>query len=130
PEGTLPGGTTLPPPGPTTTLQSPGSTVTETPTDDNCTNVIAFEDSPAGTNLSTTQTSQGQPVAIKGNNPKLGAAINAALLYDSSCSSGKCTGRDTALGTPNQDFGGPGIGDGGKSGSPTQNDEALHNLLV
>jgi hypothetical protein len=68
PESTLPGGTTLPPPGPTTTLQSPGSTVTETPTDDNCTNVIDFEDSPAGTNLSTTQTSQGQPVAIKGNN--------------------------------------------------------------
>jgi hypothetical protein len=128
PPTTLPGDTTLPPPIPTTTVQSPGSTVTEAPTDD-CTNVINFEDAPAGTNLSTTETSQGQPVAIKGNNPKLGVGVNAALLYDSDCP-GKCTGRDTDLGTPNQDFGGPGIGDGGKAGSPTQNDEALHNLLI
>jgi len=81
-------------------------------------------------------TSQGQPVAVKGTNPRLGAGVNAALLYDSSCSKldwrglPQCTGRDTDLGTPNEDFGGPGIGEGGASGSPTENDEELHNLLI
>src|SRR6185503_3999755 len=70
----LPGGTTIPGAttttvagattttivGPTTTLGSPTTTVA--PCEDN---IIDFEDQPAGTNISTTQTSQGQPVTIK-----------------------------------------------------------------
>ncbi len=40
------------------------------------------------------------------------------------------TGGDWDLGTPNQDFGGPGIGAGGESGAPGQNDTALGNLLI
>jgi hypothetical protein len=130
---TVSGATTTTIVGPTTTLSTPTTTLAP-PCEDN---VIDFEDQPAGTNISTTQTSQGQPVTIKGNNPKL-PGINAAVLYDSSCTTAwdedhdehLCTGHDTDLGTPNKDFGGPGIGDGGKSGSPTQNDESLHNLLI
>src|SRR6185436_11679950 len=120
---TVAGATTTTIVGPTTTLGSP--TTTLAPCEDN---VIDFEDQPAGTNISTTQTSQGQPVTIKGNNPKL-PNINSALLYDSSCKGG-CTGHDFDLGTPNEDFGGPGIGDGGGTGSPTANNEALGNLLI
>ena len=40
------------------------------------------------------------------------------------------TGGDWDLGTPNEDFGGPGIGKAGKAGSPVQNDPALHNVLI
>lgn len=40
------------------------------------------------------------------------------------------TGGDFDLGTPNQDFGGPGIGVGGEAGSPFQNDLAKGNILV
>jgi hypothetical protein len=120
---TVSGATTTTIVGPTTTLGSPTTTLAQCDE-----NVIDFEDQPAGTNLSATTTSQGQPVTIKGNNPKL-PNLNAALLYDSSCTGG-CTGQDFDLGTPNEDFGGPGIGDGGANGSPTQNDEALVNLLI
>lgn len=40
------------------------------------------------------------------------------------------TGGDWDLGTPNQDFGGPGIGSGGSSGAPGQNDTALGHALI
>lgn len=40
------------------------------------------------------------------------------------------TGGDWDLGTPNEDFGGPGKGKAGKAGSPVQNDQALHKVLI
>ena len=40
--------------------------------------------------------------------------LNAAVIFDSSCQPGgmpaDCSGGDADLGTPNQDFGGPGAG--------------------
>ncbi|NNF04605.1 MAG: hypothetical protein HKN17_09065, partial [Rhodothermales bacterium] len=48
------------------------------------------------------------------------------MIFDS----GNPTGGDTDLGTPNVDFGGPGIGMGGESGQPGQNAEALGNVLI
>jgi len=40
------------------------------------------------------------------------------------------TGNDPDLGTPNRDFGGPGIGSGGSQGSAGENDVTLHNLMI
>ena len=40
------------------------------------------------------------------------------------------TGGDWDLGTPNADFGGPGLGAGGGAGMPGQNDTSLGNLLI
>ncbi|RMH38546.1 MAG: hypothetical protein D6694_12205 [Gammaproteobacteria bacterium] len=51
---------------------------------------------------------------------------DVAVLFDSS----HPTGGDTDLGTPNQDFGGPGMGAGGKIGKPGENRYPLGNLLI
>lgn len=48
-----------------------------------------------------------------------------AMIFDSS----NPTGRDYDLGTPNQKYGGPGIGNGGKSGR-WRNDVAENNILI
>jgi hypothetical protein len=40
------------------------------------------------------------------------------------------TGGDADLGTPNQDFAGPGIGYGGTSGQPGENNRSFGNLLI
>jgi hypothetical protein len=40
------------------------------------------------------------------------------------------TGGDFDLGTPNQDFGGPGLGSGGHAGQPGENALPLHGLLI
>jgi hypothetical protein len=40
------------------------------------------------------------------------------------------TGGDQDLGTPHQDFGGPGIGDGGRAGQLGENSQPLGNLLI
>jgi len=50
----------------------------------------------------------------------------SAMIFDTSNPSGG----DFDLGTPNSDFGGPGIGSGGASGSPTENGIALNNVLI
>ncbi len=47
--------------------------------------------------------------------------MNAAMIFDSS----NPTGNDFDIGTPNEQYGGPGIGDGGAS-----NDIALGNVLI
>ena len=51
---------------------------------------------------------------------------NPATIFNTSSP----TGGDCDLGTPNEDFGGPGCGAGGESGMPYQNDEALGNVLI
>jgi hypothetical protein len=131
--------TTLPP---TTTLgdESPPSTTTTTSTTttlstvsgaDVCIDVVEFDDDPAGTLMSRALTTSGRPVVVRGTNPKLGCNVNAALVFDSTCSGGqRCAGGDTDLGAPNRDFGGPGAGDGGEQGRPYENAEALGNLLI
>jgi hypothetical protein len=49
-----------------------------------------------------------------------------AITFDS----GNPTAGDRDLGTPNEDFGGPGIGAGGKSGEPGENSAQQHNVLI
>jgi hypothetical protein len=65
------------------------------------------------------------PVKVKGTNPKY-SSKNAAMIFDSSAP----TGGDWDLGTPNQDFGGPGLGNGGKKGSLYENSTSLGKLLI
>lgn len=90
---------------------------------------IDFEGHPAGTILETvaamTTGDMAGPIAVSGLNP-LVPSWNAALIFDSA----NPTGGDFDLGTPNETFGGPGVGVGGEVGSPTQNDVAQGNLLV
>ncbi len=65
------------------------------------------------------------PIGVYGYNPGF-PGTNAAMIFNSSAP----TGGDFDLGTPNTDFGGPGIGSGGSQGSTYQNNLALNNLLV
>jgi outer membrane protein assembly factor BamB len=76
---------------------------------------------PAGTLLND----QVPGVIIWGENNRVGGP-DQAILFDS----GNPTGGDFDLGTPNQDFGGPGIGAGGRQGQPGQNSVALGNLVI
>ena len=55
-----------------------------------------------------------------------GAGPNSILVFDSDSP----TGGDWDLGTPNETFGGPGVGSGGESGQPGQNDASLGHLIV
>ncbi len=70
------------------------------------------------------------PIGVFGTNPDLDNKFdsepnNAAVVFDSS----NPPGIDFDLGTPNENFGGPGTGSGGESGS-YQNTEALGNILI
>ena len=51
---------------------------------------------------------------------------NKALIFDSS----HPTGDDYDLGTPNEEFGGPGVGSGGRSGQPFPNKIPLGNVVI
>jgi hypothetical protein len=97
---------------------------------------IDFEGLPAGTVVTELAAGQGisgcstgQVIGVTSQNSLFGS--EAAIVFDSSCpeASDPC-GPDDDLGTPHQDFGGPGTGSGGAMGSPFQNDTALHNMLI
>ena len=74
------------------------------------------------------------PITVFGQNGG-DETTNAAVIFDSTCPGG-CSGGDPDLGTPNSDFGGPGLDndgiatEGGNSGSPFQNDQAFNNILI
>ncbi len=71
------------------------------------------------------------PIAVSGFNPQLALPGNAAVIFDSA--NPPVTPVETIdddLGTPNEDFGGPGRGAGGEAGSPFQNDTPLGHLLI
>ena len=53
-------------------------------------------------------------------------ASRPPMLFDSSAP----TGGDPDLGTPNQDFGGPGVGSGGTAGAIGENAESLGRVLI
>jgi hypothetical protein len=55
-----------------------------------------------------------------------GGGPDLAIVFDSA----HPTGDDYDLGTPNEDFGGPGIGSGGEAGKPGENDVPLGKLLI
>jgi len=55
-----------------------------------------------------------------------GCGPNSIVVFNSQTP----TGGDADLGTPNVDFGGPGIGSGGSSGAPGENNRSYGNLLI
>jgi cysteine-rich repeat protein len=116
----------------TTTTSTSTTTSTLAPAaNDDCIDVVEFEDDPAGTISSRALTSSGRPVVVRATNPKLGANVNAALVFDSTCDGGAhCAGGDTDLGAPNADFGGPGIGAGGRMTEPFANSVSLGSILI
>lgn len=88
--------------------------------------VIDFEHYKKGEIISEVFSKQGAgPVKVWGHNPDF-PGQNAAMIFDSSTPQGGTVD----LGTPNEDFGGPGIGSGGERGSAYQNKTALGNLLI
>jgi hypothetical protein len=92
--------------------------------------VIHFEDIPAGTVVTEVFSDGGfGPIKVRGQLDD-SCSYNAAVVFDSSCPDGTCSGDDQDLGTPNETFGGPGQGKGGEVGSRWANDEPLGNLLI
>ena len=85
---------------------------------------IEFEEFGTGAIVSTINQSLGT-VLVSGHNPDLGNT-NAAIIFDSA----NPTGGDFDLGTPNQNFGGPGIGEAGGPGSPYSNEVPKGKILI
>ncbi|MEM9367697.1 MAG: hypothetical protein AAGD07_17030, partial [Planctomycetota bacterium] len=83
---------------------------------------LDFEGVAAGTIVD----SQFPGVTISAVNRRVPSAGNRAMIFDSA----NPTGGDLDLGTPNQDFGGPGQGHGGGLSSSFPNDQALDNILI
>lgn len=70
-------------------------------------------------------------VAVSSQNCKFSS--EAAIVFDSSCTvtpTSQCEFIDQDIGTPHQDFGGPGRGDGGCATCAFPNDTPLGNILV
>lgn len=87
--------------------------------------VIDFEGFPAGQILDGIELEEGGTLSIEGRSAGLTPGTNGAIVFDSSE-----PGPDRDLGTPNEDFGGPGVGEGGERGAVFQNDRPLGNLLI
>lgn len=86
---------------------------------------IDFEGLATGTIVSQVFSAGGLgPVAVEGFTPSLGA-VNSAVIFDSA----NPTGEDPDLGTPNEAFGGPGVGSNGGPGR-FQNDQPLGKVLI
>ena len=75
---------------------------------------------PAGTVVDNEYVALG--MHVRSNDP----VAHPAMIFDTASP----TGNDFDLGTPNQDFGGPGIGSGGNAGQPGENAVALGNVLI
>ena len=89
--------------------------------------VIDFEALPPGTVVTQVNAASGLgPIYVEGTNPDFPPDTDAALIFDSA----NPTGGDVDLGTPNEDFSGPGIGPGGESGAPYQNYAELYHVLI
>jgi hypothetical protein len=83
---------------------------------------IDFDDLPAGTVVEE----QFAALGVHISTINTGGGPDKAIVF----ASANPTGGDDDLGTPNEDFGGPGIGAGGEAGQLGQNDVALGNLLI
>ena len=99
---------------------------------DNVVSTIDFEGLTPGQVIdSVTPVTGDVTIAVFGSNPN--AAIdpnrNAALTFDSSCKDG-CSGGDDDLGTPNEDFDGPGMGNGGSEVGAFPNVRPLGNIAI
>ena len=93
---------------------------------ENCPTDFSFETDANGNPLIAGQIIDdefiGYGITVTTNDP----VNHPAMIFDSA----NPTGGDLDLGTPNQDFGGPGIGFGGASGQPGQNDVAEGKILI
>ncbi len=94
-----------------------------------CPMLLDFDFDPAGAPIATGQdiseayAAWGVHVRVYDPN---GVDESLGIAFDTS----DPTGGDFDLGTPNEDFGGPGIGDGGAAGAVGQNDTPQYNLLI
>ena len=87
---------------------------------------VTFDGLPAGTILETIFSENGfGPISVFGDDSVV-PGQNAAVIFDTA----NPTGGDFDLGTPNETFGGPGIGVAGEAGSPFQNDTFLGNVVI
>ncbi len=113
---------------PTNTPTAVPTTVTPDPTDppESCSWVLDFELDASGS-----KTTKGQVIDeewaslgihITTDNP----SSHPAMIFNSA----KPTGYDWDLGSPNEDFGGPGRGTGGEEGQPGENRWPLGNVLI
>ena len=59
-----------------------------------------------------------------------GGGPNIAMIIDSEDGASLAAAVDRDLGTPNEDFAGPGVGVGGESGAAGENNTGLSNLLI
>ncbi|MBX3001654.1 MAG: choice-of-anchor A family protein [Caldilineaceae bacterium] len=84
-------------------------------------NYLHFNDFPAGTIIDD----QLPGISIWAENDRSGHP-DMAIVFDSTTP----TGNDFELGTPNQDFGGAGVGSGGRRGQAGENNRHLGKLLI
>jgi hypothetical protein len=78
---------------------------------------------PAGTLVNEQWSAWGVHVTAESDSSR---KPDQAILFDSANPSGN----DSDLGTPNEDFGGPGVGNGGEAGTAGENTEAQGMLLI
>lgn len=84
---------------------------------------LTFDDLPPGTIVTDQLASIGLTISAENNKH---SHPDAAIIFNSA----NPTGEDFDLGTPNEEFGGPGIGEGGQAGEPGENAIPLGNLLI
>ena len=89
-----------------------------------CVPLIDFEDDSFGSGLQTGQIVDDELSAFGITVSSVPA--NRAMVFDTA----NPTGGDFDLGTPNVDFGGPGLGSGGSAGATGQNDTSLGKVLI
>ena len=78
---------------------------------------IDFEGFPAGTVVFEVFGDGGSgPIFVEGTSPRFSAGTNAAIIFDTA----NPTGNDPDLGTPNLDFGGPGLGRAASPAAPSR----------
>ncbi len=96
-----------------------------------CEDVITFSDFVGGSIVGVANGELGNgPVLVKGTNlVQFPMATNAAVVFNSDCPGG-CAAGQSALGTPNEDFAGPGVGAGGSSGAPGENEMTHGSVLL
>lgn len=91
-----------------------------------CPETISFSGLTTGQIVTSVLADSGAgPIVVQALNPAYGGG-NRAVVFDSAAP----TGGDHDLGTPNQTFGGPGIGLDGEMGMPFENAVALGKLLI
>ncbi len=111
---------------------TPTAEPTDTPTPDpteppgSCSWILDFEKDASGNKLSRGQIIGDEwalfGIHITTDNP----TSHPAMIFDSA----QPTGYDWDLGSPNEDFGGPGRGAGGEEGQPGENRWPLGNILI